>query len=675
MKKTLALICLISTVIEGLCKEPPTLQCLQLLNDNTQLRIHWNNSADCANFAKYLVYVNGMPVDSILPTDVSTNRLCDTGELVINNIPVDTSYNCYLEAIDANNQSCVSNTLQTMSVTVTASADSGFAYISWPPPHIQPGTTWGNNFYLYKKREFERDFSNTPFATVPATQLSYIDTADVCHANISYQVGITNHYSESGNCIFKTDIGTVKLIDRTRPATPVLDSVSTTEDNRIILGFHSPDDYMFGYIIYYHNNGWETIDTALEDTYWISPDRDAHCYRIAVLDSCFNSSEINDKEQCNIILSIQSTDACNRTASLSWNEYVNMQSGTDHYEVFTSTDNGTTWQSAGTTINTSLQLDSLKVNTPYLAFVRIYNTTGNITASSNRAEFALNYDTTNDFSYVRSVSVIDNQYIKVTVHTGGDTLPFKSITLQRSSDGINFTDFQTLPHTTSATYEFVDTLADFERQTYYYRTFIADKCNLPTGKSNISHNILLSGKATNSQTNLLQWNEYGTWNGGVENYYINRKLETEPYFNDLTATTANTYEDNVSQHYNSGSKFTYYVEARERLDEYGFADVSTSNFLTLRQLPNTFIPNAFTPAEAINNIFQPVNSFVPTDNYQLTVYTRFGNIAFRTRDPYTGWDGRIDGKLAPMDIYVYRITYNFPDGTPYEKVGSVTLIY
>lgn len=638
----------------------------------------WENSSNCDIFAKYCIYVNNVFVDSVEADPPYT--LCNYGGVVIE-LPFNSSYNCYLEAVDSFGNRYSSNTIQIMPITVTAIDSGKYAVISWQSPSSQIGATWGNNFDIYKKREFESDFPPMPFATVPITQLEYTDTADVCYRTTSYQVGITNYYDANEHCEFKTAIGTVQLVDKTQPRTPVLDSVTTTENNQIALGFHAPEDYMRGYIIYYNGPaGWETIDTVYETTYWIDHDGGARCYRIAVLDSCFNSSEITTEEQCNMILSVEATDACIRTASLNWDEYVNMQDGVDYYEIFTKTDSDTAWHSAGTTTNPPFQLDSLEVNSSYRVFVRVYNTTGTVTASSNRVEFTLTYDATNDFSYIRSVSVENNQYIKITVHTSGDTLPFKSITLQRSTDGINFTNLQTLPHTTvSPTYEFIDTTADFNRQLYYYQTYVTDYCNFPVGLSNISHNILLNGEATTAHTNLLQWNNYGTWNGEVESYSINRKLETEVVFNRLPdiimPTILNTYSDDVSELYGSGSKFIYYVEAQEGSDDYGFSDVSTSNYLTLRQNPNTYIPNAFSPLGPENRTFKPVNLFVPTDNYRFIIFSRFGNVVFKTRNPHIGWDGRIDGKLAPMGVYMYRITYNFPDGTPFEKTGSVTLIY
>ena len=677
MKKAYLIILLLIFSFGGYCLTPPTVQCLQLRNNNTRLYVAWDNSSDCSQFTKYLIYVNNVLRDSISPSSGYT--MCNYGSLVINNIPSSASYNCYIVAKDANGATYTSNTIQTIGITVTASTDGAYAYLSWESPSTQVGSTWGDFFYLYKKRSFESDFPLTPFATVSNNTLTYTDTADVCNTSCSYQVGITNYYSDLDNCLFKTTIGTVILIDRTQPHTPVLDSVSVTADNQVILGFHAPDPYMMGYIIYYNNNGWVPVDTVYNTTLWHDPNGGSRCYRIAVLDSCMNSSPIIIDEQCNMILSVGNTDACHQTASISWDGYTNMQDGLDHYEIFISSDNGVTWQSAGTTTNTSHVLTDLQLNTPYIVFVRAYNNGGTITSSSNREHIELSANATADVSYIRYVSVVDNHYFHILVHTSGDTLAFNSITLQRSEDGINFTSFQTLSHHSDADYDFADSTVAVDKKLYYYQTFITNTCNMPSGYSNISHNILLTGNATSAQENVLQWNNYGTWSGDVESFTINRKLETETSFNEipeiLTPATVNTYYDDVSQLYGSGSKFIYLVQAHEALDTFGFADVSNSNYLAVMQLPTTYIPNAFSPLGPNNKVFMPYNSFVSPDKYSLTIFSRFGNIVFKTTNPYEGWNGYINGKLAPMAVYSYRMYYVLPDGTPYEKIGSVTLIY
>ena len=111
------------------------------------------------------------------------------------------------------------------------------------------------------------------------------------------------------------------------------------------------------------------------------------------------------------------------------------------------------------------------------------------------------------------------------------------------------------------------------------------------------------------------------------------------------------------------------------MNDYGFQDESISNQLELRQLPSIYIPNAFTPLQTINKVFLPVSSFVSSEGYSFNIWNRMGTLIFSTHNPYMGWDGYFDGKVAPMDVYVYKIYYTLPDGTVEQRKGSVMLVY
>ena len=91
-------------------------------------------------------------------------------------------------------------------------------------------------------------------------------------------------------------------------------------------------------------------------------------------------------------------------------------------------DDGQSWTLAGTSTNTSYTVGNLSFNQDYLVYVRVVNTGGSVTASTNRVNFEITSDESQDFTYLRSVSVIDNEYIRVRALTSGDTLPFVSIT-------------------------------------------------------------------------------------------------------------------------------------------------------------------------------------------------------------------------------------------------------
>ncbi|MBR3550992.1 MAG: fibronectin type III domain-containing protein, partial [Bacteroidales bacterium] len=400
--------------------EPPKMQCIKLMNNNTRIKMAWSNSSDCIHFKTYYFYINNVLCDSLSGYSSSTQSytLCDYGSQDINNIPTATEYFCYIVAVDSNHVSCHSDTIHSFSITVTPQAGNTMAYLTWESPTNTFDDSWGNTFDIYKKRGYEPDFPPEPIASVPNTQRNYTDTSDVCDNTISYQVGIS-HYYMSGSymtqCPFMTTIGSVDhMVDSISPTPPVLDSVSVTPTNEVMLGFHETDPYMMAYIIYYINaNGTIPLDTIYGATFWIDPAidpaYDSRLYRIATMDSCGNVSPLTNNQQGNMILHLNGTDACHRTASLSWSSYANLANDINHYEIFYSSDQGQNWTLAGTSTNTSYTIENLNFNQHYIAYVRVVNNGGTVTASTNRVSIEIASDESQDFTYIRSVSVIDNE--------------------------------------------------------------------------------------------------------------------------------------------------------------------------------------------------------------------------------------------------------------------------
>ena len=661
--------------------EPPKMQCLKLMNNNQRMKMAWSNSEDCASFKIFYFYINNTLCDSLSCSQGFD--LCDYGSKDINNVPVANDYYCYIMAVDSNDNACYSDTIHSINITVTPIANNTMARLQWESPTTVLDNSWGNTFDIYKKRDFEPDFPNTPFASVPNTQFTYTDTSDVCDNIISYQVSITNFYGVSGErCPFMTTIGSARLVDSVSPTAPILDSVTVTADNEIMLGFHGSEPYMMAYIIYYINpNGTIPFDTVYNQTYWIDPvmdpSIDSRFYRIATMDSCGNVSPLTDDQQCNMMLHLKSTDACRKSATIQWSTYPNLINDILRFDILLSSDNGQHWSMAGSTTGNNFTIENLEFNQEYIAYVRVVNNGETVTASSNRINIEILAEEASDFSYIRSVSVIENHHIQIKVLTSGDTLPFETLTLQRSENGIDFENFKTIPHVANTNdYVFFDSLADFSRHMYYYRTFLVNECGAKVAFSNISHNILLQGE-NNAQNNIMSWRGYENWNGGVDRYYVLRKVENEDFFNnigDVSPSLMNSYSDDIATMYESGSKFSYYIEAQEISNEYGFEETSYSNYITVIQPPTLYIPNAFRPLGSANKVFKPINSFVSVDGYKFSIFTRKGECIFITTNPQEGWDGRIDGVLVPMDVYVYYIEYKMPDGTIMERTGTVTLV-
>ncbi len=98
--------------------------------------------------------------------------------------------------------------------------------------------------------------------------------------------------------------------------------------------------------------------------------------------------------------------------------------------------------------------------------------------------------------------------------------------------------------------------------------------------------------------------------------------------------------------------------------------------------PNAFTPQASGPHGGACNPFDQQNTtfevFYPKmqgiERYELEIFTRWGELIFRSTDPFKGWDGYYRGKLSTMDVYVWKFSGKCINGKNVNLVGDVTLI-
>jgi gliding motility-associated-like protein len=88
--------------------------------------------------------------------------------------------------------------------------------------------------------------------------------------------------------------------------------------------------------------------------------------------------------------------------------------------------------------------------------------------------------------------------------------------------------------------------------------------------------------------------------------------------------------------------------------------------------PDIYVPNAFTP-NGKNKIFRPILAGIQELNF-FSVYNRWGQLVFTTREPGTGWDGRINGVDQPTDVFIWMLKAKDYQGRVITKNGTVVLI-
>lgn len=90
-----------------------------------------------------------------------------------------------------------------------------------------------------------------------------------------------------------------------------------------------------------------------------------------------------------------------------------------------------------------------------------------------------------------------------------------------------------------------------------------------------------------------------------------------------------------------------------------------------------YVPNAFTPdGDEFNNSFLPIftSGFDPY-SYSLSIYNRWGEILFESKDHKVGWDGTYDDKLCPVGTYTWTISFkDSKSDKKITKTGHVEII-
>jgi gliding motility-associated-like protein len=114
----------------------------------------------------------------------------------------------------------------------------------------------------------------------------------------------------------------------------------------------------------------------------------------------------------------------------------------------------------------------------------------------------------------------------------------------------------------------------------------------------------------------------------------------------------------------------YFVKATSAYGCYGLANILVRVFKTM---PDIFVPNAFTPGGATNNLFRPIPVGISTLQY-FRVYNRWGQLVYATSTMGQGWDGRSNGKLVDSGTFVWMVQGSTYTGKTVFHKGTMVLV-
>lgn len=89
-----------------------------------------------------------------------------------------------------------------------------------------------------------------------------------------------------------------------------------------------------------------------------------------------------------------------------------------------------------------------------------------------------------------------------------------------------------------------------------------------------------------------------------------------------------------------------------------------------------YMANAFTPNEdGRNDVYIVYGVGMNTQEFEMTIYSREGNLVFATSNPYHSWDGRMQGgaNYLPYGLYTVNVSVEDTSRTFHNYVYDVTM--
>lgn len=665
------------TVFQLFSLNSPVLRCISV-NQNGSISINWSKPTDVNGFKSYYIYRSNSSATSFVLIDslFNINQLTYTDVNVNGNLQ---SFYFYISSRTLSNTSVVpSDTLQSIHLTVTNTAN-GIANLTWNHIHNPLLPSSSGKYHIFRKNGVLSNW----FKIDSTNLLQYFDTINVCRDSVYYRVEIT----DNTGCTSVSSVDKKLFEDVIAPLSFGLDSVSVDiNTSKVLIGWHpSTSSDVKGYIIC-HGTPCIALDTIwgkLSSSYidiLFNPCNAAQGYKIAVFDSCFNTSLFSNTH--NTIFLSSNYYKCENKINLNWTPYINMQNGLGGYRIMYSKNGGNYSILATVPDNIlSYEIGNLQDSTIYCFYIQAFNVGNTITSSSCVKCYNVLKSISPDVLYIKTVSVVGENQIEIKLLTN-PAIFVKAYQLYRSESlSGTYNLITSLSYTNTANYSYTDYNVNTSTKVYYYKFKVLDSCGNQGKNSNIAHSILLNGKIYDSYTNELIWTDYGDWAGNVDKYEIYRSVNGFYDINPIAFITASIpgtiyhYLDDVKDFINNDGKFRYYILAREKVNMINnFVENSNSNEVEIVQQPEMYVPNAFSPA-GVNKIFKPVSVFMSNENYIFQIYNRYGQIVFETNNPDIGWDGKYLNNFVNQGVYYFIIRYIMPNKAIKQKQGSVTVLF
>ena len=228
---------------------------------------------------------------------------------------------------------------------------------------------------------------------------------------------------------------------------------------------------------------------------------------------------------------------------------------------------------------------------------------------------------------------------------------------------INQGDFDLVGESTSNT--FSDNNLNPDINLYNYQVISTDSCGNSSGSSIIATPVYLQFDKESPNIYQLEWNEYSGWQSGINFYQLDILSSENLIVGTLDFDTPSPRLLNISNF--EGNKYRISIYSSEG------SYVAYSNIILLNKEKIVLFPDAFSPnADGVNDTFGPI--ITEANNYTLLIYSKWGELIFRSSSPANTWDGKYKGFASQPGTYFYRITFENDSGEKFDQSGSFLLL-
>ena len=653
------------------------------VNANGTVSINWGFPADTGmNFDSYVIYHSASPTAPFTVLDTVFNYA--TLGYTHASPAVGANYYYIRSKGGCDYLSIPSDTLRTMGLSLNSlpPANSYVAELTWNGSwsgYSQPYEVWRRGLA-----------PTTAWQLIDTTSaLTYRDTVNVCGQNLEYQIR-TNTGCASSN---KSGI----FSDQVNADVLSIDSVSVVNGQVVIAWAPGTSNDIVDYYLYKLTSGtWTPIDTIKPGTtmpYTIpgSIESVKDHYKILSADSCGNTSSDLLATAANNMVLTENMEPCEGIMRLRWNTYRGWGTvGVKQYEVWmeeTPTGGVTTKTLVGIKgpNDSTFSMRNLSSGTTYCWYVRAVDTAALKTSSSNKVCITSLAVQRSRLLYLAKVSVREDDGVELVcfIDRDADIVHFD---VQRADElGAPFKSLGLLPKPITGPWEFrfKDFTANPKDHRYAYRVVATDSCGNIDTSSNIGRTMVLEVDEQDNLTNILTWNPYAEFMGGVDRYEIYRAVQPTGGFQLVGSTEDTLFQDNTRPLGDYSGLIAYRVVAVEGVNPLAFRDAdgsifrSTSTTAMAEFKPRIFIPNSFNPKSdvAANRVWRPAQIYVSPGSYSLEVFDRWGQRVFETTNELKGWDGKLNGSFAPQGVYTFKLIYRSIEGELVERIGTLNLLY